>query len=461
MPVDGVGDAADAVRSPREQAIERIARLVPRFPDLGLPEEGADGDAPAPFARALEQEVRRRWLTLVAVIEAALDRGGWPRLEPRVKAVLLAGSAQLLLLEGEPDHAVVDASVGWATRRVRRGAGGLVNAVLRRIAGLRAEVLDRDDPAALEFERHRDLLPWADGRALRLREAVLPESPIERLSVQTSHGLDLLLHWTSAHGFAACRTFAAHGLLMPPLILAGVEALSPEARNAAPIEPHDRPDFAIWKGPIGDLAAWLAAHPGVRVQDPGSAEAVRATANAPGLAEGGRILDLCAGRGTKTRQLAQMHPQAEIVAVEPNETRRRDLEALAGSNPRIRVLPQARLGELGGSVDLAVLDVPCSNTAVLPRRPEARYRFTRGRLDRLVSLQREIAEAALPLLSASGSVLYTTCSLEPVENQRQAEWIARRLGGSIRSIALRTPQGIPGDPPRRYADGGFHVLIQR
>lgn len=455
MPPDettsGDGPAAEPAASPREQAIARIAEIAPRFPDLGLPDDPAA--RPHPLARAIEHEVRRRWLTLAATIEHALDRGSWRGLEPRVQAALLAGAAQLLLLEGEPDHAVVDSAVAYAGRRIRRGAAGLVNAVLRRLAALRGETLPADAAAAIAFEARRDLIPLSDGRALRLREEILPESPIERLSVQTSHGLDLLLHWTTAHGFAACRAFAAHGLVVPPLILAGTEGLPGEA----PLTPHARPGFSLWRGDPGGLAAWLAKHGRVRVQDPGSAEAVRATAGLPPR----RILDLCAGRGTKTRQLAELHPRAEIFAVEPNERRRRDLEALAASNPAIRVLPQGRLAELAGSIDLAVLDVPCSNTAVLPRRPEARYRFTRRRLEGLVAAQREIADAALPLLAPQGAVLYATCSLEPAENQRQAEWIARRLGGTLRSAALRTPQGLPGDPPSRYEDGGFHALILR
>ncbi len=440
-----------AAVSPREQAIERIAAIVARFPDLGLPEPSP---APRhPLARAIEHEVRRRWLTLAAVVGHALDRGSWRSLEARVKAPLLAGAAQLLLLEGEPDHAVVDSAVEWASRRVRRGAGGLVNAVLRRIAGLRGEVLPADDPEAVAFAAHADLLPLADGRAIRLRDKVFDAAAIERLSAQTSHGLDLLLHWTSAHGFAACRAFATHGLVRPPLLLAGTDGLAADPRLA----PHERSGFSIWLGEASGLGAYLAEHPQVRVQDPGSAEAVRATAGCSPR----RILDLCAGRGTKTRQLAELHPQAEIVAVEPHEGRRRDLEVLAAGHPAIRVLPQQRLAELAGSIDLAVLDVPCSNTAVLPRRAEARYRFTTRRLEGLVAMQREIADAAIPLLSPQASLLYATCSLEPAENDRQAEWIARRLGGTIRSISLRTPRAAPGDPPSRYEDGGFHALISR
>jgi 16S rRNA (cytosine967-C5)-methyltransferase len=434
--------------------MERVAALASRFPDLGLPEQDADDVASPPMARAIEHEVRRRWLTLAAVCERSLDRGSWQRLEPRLKATLLVGAAQLLLFDGEPDHAVVDAAVAWASRRIRRGAGGLANAVLRRVAESRIERLAAGDPRAASFEAHRDILPRRDGSAWRLASETFAAEPVERLSEQTSHGRELLLHWTNAHGFKAARDLAAHGLLSAPTILAGRETAFPDDPA---IEPHEAPGFRVFSGDPGSLAGFLEKHPGLRVQDPGSAAPVEATS----ALRPRRILDLCAGRGTKTRQLAAMHPTAEIVAVEPHQDRRRDLERLAAERSRITVIGHDGLPALASSVDLVVLDVPCSNTAVLPRRPEARYRFTKRRLESLVETQREIALAAEPLLSPSAAVLYATCSLEPAENERQAAWIAQRFGMSIRTGAVRLPRGLPGEPATRYSDGGFHALLER
>lgn len=438
--------------------MERIAALASRFPDLGLPDQEA-GPEPAeaaipPLARAIEHEVRRRWLTLAAVCERSLDRGSWQRLEPRLKSVLLVGAAQLLLFEGEPDHAVVDAAVSWASKRIRRGAGGLANAVLRRIADSREARLPPDDPHAAHFDRHRHVLPLRDGSAWRLRAEAFAAEPVERLAEQTSHGRELLLHWINAHGFRAARDLAAHGLVSPPTILAGPETAFPDEPSLAS---HDRSGFRVFRGDPASLAHWLDPHPAVRVQDPGSAAPVESTA----VLRPRRILDLCAGRGTKTRQLAALHHDAEILAVEPHESRRRDLEALAARSPRIRAIGHADLPSLAASIDLALLDVPCSNTAVLPRRPEARYRFTKRRLAGLVEAQREIAMAAEPLLAPSSAVLYATCSLEPAENERQARWIAERFGMEIRTMAVRLPKGLPGEPASRYEDGGFHALLAR
>lgn len=438
--------------------MERVATLAARFPDLGLPEQeiGSDGaETPIPpLARAIEHEIRRRWLTLAAVCERSLDRGSWMRLEPRLKATLLVGAAQLLLFESEPDHAVVDAAVSWATKRIRRGAGGLANAVLRRIADSREARLTAEDPIAKLFERHRDVLPLRDGSAWRLRGETFAAEPVERLAEQTSHGRELLLHWINAHGFKAARDLAAHGLLSPPTILAGPETAFPDDPRLAP---HESTGFRVFAGDPASLSRFLEANPRLRVQDPGSAAPIEATAGVRPR----RILDLCAGRGTKTRQLAAIHREASIIAVEPNESRRRDLERMAAAEPRIEVFTHDRLPSLAASIDLVVLDVPCSNTAVLPRRPEARYRFTRRRLESLLETQREIAMAAEPLLAPSAAVLYATCSLEPAENERQAAWIAERFSMGIRTAAVRLPRGVPGESPARYADGGFHALLER
>lgn len=434
----------------RAIAAERVAALAPRFPDLGLPE--FDRTLPA-MARAIEQEVRRRWLTLAAVCEATLDRGGWHRLEPRLQAVLLVGATQLLFFDEEPDHAVVDSAVGWASRRIRRGAGGLANAVLRKIADARVERLAPGDAKAADFEASRRLVPRRDGSAITLAIDVFAEEPIERLAAQTSHGRELLLHWTNAHGYAAARSFAAHGLVTPPTIVGGeAEELAGEM-----FTPHRQPGFAVFCGELSSLAEVLAARPSSRVQDPASAIPVASTASL----RPDRILDLCAGRGTKTRQLAALHPDATIFAVEPAPARRADLEAMAATRPNIKVIDHADLPSLAGLIDLAVLDVPCSNTAVLPRRPEAKYRFSRRRLEGLIETQRSIAAAAAPLLAESAAVLYATCSLEPAENERQSSFIASQLG--MRSVVRRlvTPQGRPGGPPAEYADGGFHDLLQR
>jgi hypothetical protein len=192
-----------------------------------------------------------------------------------------------------------------------------------------------------------------------------------------------------------------------------------------------------------------------RVQDPVSARPVHLSeALRPAV-----ILDACAGRGTKTKQLASLHPDAEVVATDVDGHRLRALALAFEGHPRVKVTTPEGLRRVVGKVDLLVLDVPCSNTGVLPRRPEAKYRFNRARLDSVVRLQRQIVEEHRPFLAPGGSVLYSTCSLESLENQTQAEWAAGRTGLRVSRVEVREPRGVPGGPDAGYADGGFGALL--
>ena len=173
-----------------------------------------------------------------------------------------------------------------------------------------------------------------------------------------------------------------------------------------------------------------------------------------------RILDACAGRGTKTRQLRSLHPEAEIVAAEVDLGR---LEILRRSMSGDRLTRVVRWDQLGAETEpfaLIVLDVPCSNTGVLSRRVEARCRGDEETLDELVDVQRQIVADTLRRLAPGGHVLYITCSLEPDENVRQVEWIAHWHRMDVVTQTVSMPAGGPGSPDHTHTDGGGHALLR-
>jgi 16S rRNA (cytosine967-C5)-methyltransferase len=443
-------DASQRRPSARDLVTGRIAVRARQFPDLHLvPLDTGPLDArDSVLARAIDQAVARRWLTLAAVLRSRLDQP-WDRVEAKVKAPLLVGAAQLLLLDRLPDHAIINAAVQWTKWRGRGKASGLVNAVLRRVSDLRAESLPGPiAPAALD----RDVLPRHDGRAWRLKEAVFAEDPVDRLAEQTSHPTPLLAHWINAFGHEAAARLAMHDLVQPPITIAG---LPPDTDEPA-LEPHREPGFFVLTGRGGELADLLDRHPGARVQDVTTAAAVTATADL----RPNRIVDVCAGRGTKTRQLMAAHPESEIIATDVDPARAEILREQFDGAARVRVVDPDHLVQLAGTGDLVVLDVPCTNTGVLARRVEARYRFTDESLAALVDLQRQIIADALPLLASGGHLLYVTCSIEAAENERQIEWMARWHALETIRQSRRDPAGWPGDPPGTYADGGFHALLR-
>jgi 16S rRNA (cytosine967-C5)-methyltransferase len=174
------------------------------------------------------------------------------------------------------------------------------------------------------------------------------------------------------------------------------------------------------------------------------------------------IVDLCAGRGTKTRQLAALYPNATVLATDPDRARFAALESLAASNPRVRALhPQELFREAAGRADLLLLDVPCSNSGVLARRPEARYRFSKARTKSVLELQQKIADPAIGLVAPKGAVLYATCSIERGENESQAKRLASNFALSLVVERTILPTGLPGEAHSAYRDGGYHALLAR
>ncbi len=105
--------------------------------------------------------------------------------------------------------------------------------------------------------------------------------------------------------------------------------------------------------------------------------------------------------------------------------------------------------------------MPCSNSGVLARRPEARYRFNKARTKSVLELQQKIADPAIGLVAPKGAVIYATCSIERGENEAQVRRLAANFG--LSTVVERTilPAGVPGDPPSRYRDGGYHALLVR
>jgi 16S rRNA (cytosine967-C5)-methyltransferase len=418
----------------RYRVHERLIKLTQRFPDLPLGSADTRGLSPrdAAFARALESAILERWITLETVLSSQIDRR-WETLQPAVRAALLTGAAELLLLDGIPDHAAINESVNRVRQHVHQAAAGLVNAVLRKVARLRKDTLPAEHPDAQAFHERRDLLPLSDGRALVLDQPIFAEEQVLRLEQQTSHGEDLVVHWIGAHGMAKTRDLCRHDLVRPPICITAddPEEIRPEAEEGGPLSPHDRAGFFVFNPRRAGIERFLEAYPHSRVQDPASAESV---AGAYAL-KPKRILDFCAGRGTKTRQLAHAFPDAMILAT-----------------------PE-QLSKAIGLVDLLMLDVPCTNTGVLPRRPEAKYRFSRESLASIATLQRRIVREAEPFLAPGGAILFSTCSLEPAENRRMVTWMERRFGLDCRNAAQRFPAGMPGDPPARIHDGSFHAVL--
>jgi 16S rRNA (cytosine967-C5)-methyltransferase len=147
------------------------------------------------------------------------------------------------------------------------------------------------------------------------------------------------------------------------------------------------------------------------------------------VGSGQRILDCCAAPGGKTAALADRNPQAEIMAADLHEHRARLMRRLVRA-PNVRIIAaDARVLPVTGEFDRVLADVPCSGTGTLARNPEIKWRLKAEDLADLHARQVAILRAALDRLARGGRLVYSTCSLEPEENEAVVEEALARCAG--------------------------------
>ncbi len=175
---------------------------------------------------------------------------------------------------------------------------------------------------------------------------------------------------------------------------------------------------------------------------------------------GESILDLCAAPGGKATHLAElMHNSGRIIACDVDARRLQTVSTLAQrlglmiietnpvSLPHGEEIP-------AGPFDRVLVDVPCSNTGVLGKRPEARWRLRPDDLRQLVALQTRLLRRAIDRVRPDGAIVYSTCSIEPEENRQVVETVLRESPNLWLEAA---EDAIPGRP----ADGGFWARLRR
>jgi 16S rRNA (cytosine967-C5)-methyltransferase len=364
---------------------------------------GRDVSALAPadrhLATALVLGVLRWQIWLDAQIRLLLKRPG-AKLDSEVLTALRLGAFQLLFLDRVPAHAAIGESVELAKQAGHRFASGMVNAVLRSAA--RGSPLDN----------------------------IRGELAQGELAAVQSHPAWLVERWVAFYGQDAARAICAHGQRQPAaavrlldskvedeLVQNGVQLALGELLACARVVS------------AGDGNATAAFGEGrVRLQDEGSQLIAELAAcggdnldqKSRSVLDAKSVLDACAAPGGKTLILAERIPQARIVALESSTARLEQMcERLAGYADRIecRHADAAELEETD-TFDLALVDAPCSGTGTLGRNPEIRHRLKPEDLARHAERQKAILRAALRAVRPGGCVVYSTCSLEPEENEQ-------------------------------------------
>ncbi len=365
------------------------------------------------LATALVMGVLRWEIALDAAWRKFLQRPD-QRVAAPIALVLRLGAFQLLHMDRIPAHAAISESVEMCRAAGEPHASGMVNAILRKVA-----------------------------------TAPKPKEPIfettATFATRLGHPLWMVERWVANYGREAALKICEAGQQEP-------------AAGALFVADPALPQIDDGSRLVAEIAA--AALPVVQGRAP-------------------KVWDCCAAPGGKTLVLAARTAGAEVLATDVSAKRMAQMQArlrrfkFAGG-VKTEVADAGKLPAEVGEFDLILCDVPCSGTGTLGRNPEIRARLRPEELTRQAARQREILTAALGRLSPGGRLVYSTCSLEPEENELVVAAVADGftrvsvaglLGelpglsvdgtGMVRDGALRTLPGVDG------CDGFFAVVLER
>jgi 16S rRNA (cytosine967-C5)-methyltransferase len=370
--------------------------------------EAADRQELAGRERAQAQRlafgaVQRRG-TADAAIERLAERS--PRLlDPPVIAALRLGLYELLFADATPDHAAVDQAVELAKAAGAAHAAGLVNAVLRRAVRERGRLTD---------------------------ELLGDDSTPERAAVAHSAPLWLARMWWRELGaeaarslLAACNEPAELALRVNTLrgdreaVLGALREAGVEAAAAAAAWPLAAPEEIVVEGRTGGAVPERVAAGELTPQSRGSAAAVEVLGPQPGE----HVLDLCAGPGIKTGQIAaRMGDRGEVISIEQDPDRAAEVADQArrlGLRSVTVVEADAAAAGMAPGFDRVLVDPPCSDLGALASRPDARWRKSPRAIERLAALQGEILVRGLEALRPGGTLVYSTCTISRREGEER------------------------------------------
>jgi 16S rRNA (cytosine967-C5)-methyltransferase len=380
-----------------------------------------------------------------SVIDAYLDervRGGLVRLDPDLMDLLRIGVYQLLYMGSVPAYAAIAQTVELVKRRHGIGASRLANAVLRRV------------------DRERDTL-------------TIPKSgdPVDALALRYSHPRWLVARWVARWGaddterLLAINNSEAPTVLRPYGIVREQLEATLESAGAHVEEVPLVPD-SIQLGSGVSLAELGAYRKGLFfVQDPGATLVTRYAS----IPAGATVADLCAAPGGKTLELSR---DARMVVASDRSVGRirwvaENVRRLEARNV-FAMVADARHPAIR-PVDAVLLDVPCTGTGTFRRHPDARWRLRISDLAVMAALQRSILRAAAEVVKPGGLLVYSTCSLEPEENDAQIEsFLAERndwrleppAEGAVSQAVLDAGR-LRVLPQRHGVDGAFAARLRR
>jgi len=436
--------AFDVLRRRSATPLRTIDRVAAR--------EGLDARDRALLRRLVATEIRRRG-TLRALVQHFARR----KVNPDLSIHLRLGFVQLFFLDQIPDHAAVSETVSAAMTTLGDRRGRIVNAVLRNALRVRAKGVSGDPRRDLPLRDVHFTVPVFHDPG---------EHPLLWMEEALSLPVALAKRWIKRFGDEHARRLALTALVEPDLslrivrdeddrdaIAAELESAGIPARRAL----HER--FLLAPAAASERVLHHALFTQGRITVQG--ETAAHSAELVGAATDERVLDMCAAPGGKSALIAARG--AHVIAC---DVAARRLQRVRETARRLMVADRIGLVacDAAGAIaremcDAVLVDAPCSNTGVLAKRPEARWRFGRESQRSLGELQMRLLREGAARVRRGGRLVYATCSIEPEENARRVRaFTAENASFVIESEieALPAPPGSEGP-----VDGGYAARMRR
>jgi 16S rRNA (cytosine967-C5)-methyltransferase len=383
-------------------------------------------------------------------------------LDAEVSIALRLGIYQIRYVARIPTRAAVNESIELVKRARKRSAAGFANAILRRAA----EDLSRPVSALVPED--------------------LPKA--ERLGILYSHPAWLVARWLERFGDSRTIALLEADNRAPETLGAFRHPDTREKdtkeleQRGAQIEPGRwlRDAFRVRSGNVSGSQAYRAGS--IAIQD----EASQMVPLMLGVKPGDSVVDLCAAPGGKTATLAQRAGSGAFVAaadlhIHRLRAMRAQLERLRQKNVHLVALDATQVLPFGRKFQRILVDAPCSGTGTLARNPEIRGRLAPEDLPQFHARQVAMLRSALECLDEGGRLVYSTCSLEPEENETVIDEVRNQCAGlrrvsrseMIDTIAPHLLHGVEAGllfdeagsfrtfPPEHQTDGFFAAALER
>lgn len=323
------------------------------------------------------------------------------KMKPVIRTILRMSVYQICFMDRIPDSAACNEAVKLAARRGFSGLKGFVNGVLRNVS------------------RHKDEITWPDDSTA----FCLPQW--------------IFSMWERQYGREAARTMAESFLKERPLTvrmnlsLASREEIFDSLESqGVKVQESGFAEDVIFLSQVDYLESLDAFLDGwIQVQDLSSSLA----GDAAGVKEGDYVIDVCGAPGGKSLHIAELLcgtgmvevrdlTEKKIALVEDNIWRS------GFSNIEARVQDATEFDPVSEEkADLLIADLPCSGLGIIGRKPDIRYNVTEDQTRELAKLQREILSVVWRYVKPGGTMVFSTCTVDPAENEENVRWILSQL----------------------------------